>query len=334
MKKKEYIEQIASLLAQRDWDSAVRLAGAALSEFKDEGKFYALRGYAYLRTFRNQESKEDFAEALDKGVADFENYCNYGVVLNRLKMYEQAIDAFSKALAKRKGDMGARLGLVTALRGADSNIEAWDELNRLVGDFPDRDEVYNARGYFYEQDGDLQKALGDYDKAVSLRSDVAVYYLNRGNVRLRLFDAKSAEEDYKKAAELEAGNPVAQFSLGYCLLMRQLHQEALSYFDRALEITPSYYRALVFRGLAKAILKFFQSALEDFEEAINLDPLGWYGCLAKAMALAELGKDEAARRAIENSKARDEPHCQSFLKTIGEGAVSWDLRIFESLMQR
>jgi len=334
MKKKEYIDQISGLLAQRSWDSAIGMATAGIGEFGDEGKLYSLRGYNYLRTFRNQEALDDFAKALELGVDDFETYCNFGVVLNRLKEYDRAVDAFSKALAKRKNDMGAGLGLSTALRGAGSHIEAWDTLNHLVDDFPDRDQVFNARGYFYEQDGELQKALTDYQKAVSLNPQIPIYYLNRGNVRLRLFDAAGAEEDYRQASQLEAGNPVAQFSLGYCLLIRQLPQEAIPYFDRALQITPSYYRALVFRGLAKAKQKSYDRALEDFEQALALRADIWFGFLAKAMALAQLEREEEARETIEQSPAKDEPQGQAFLKTLGQGAINWEVRIFEPLMQR
>lgn len=332
MTKKEYIDKVATLLAQRNWQSAINLAGAGITNFPDAGTLYALQGYAHLCIFSNQEAEKSYRLAIEKGATDFETYCNYGVALNRLKKYSPALDAFSKALAKRKGDMGARLGLISALRGAGSPVEAREELRRLVLEFPTQPEPLNAQGEFYQTESEYPRALVNFTQAISLKDGVALYYINRGEVRLRLADLNGAEEDFQEAIKLEAGNPVAQFFLGYSLLLNQKDKEALSCFDRALENTPNYYRALVFRGLAKTKLGDHVSALEDCESALKLDVNRRYGFIAKAIALAESGKVEEACKAIESSPAKEEPDCQSLLKGLAEKPVVWDIKLFEPLV--
>jgi tetratricopeptide (TPR) repeat protein len=331
MTKKEYIDKIATLLAQRNWQGAINLASAAIANFSDAFSLYSLQAYAYLCTFDNNKAEKSYRLAIEKGAKDFETYCNYGVTLNRLKKYAPALDIFSKALAVRKGDMGARLGLISALRGVGSPVEAREELRRLVLEFPDQPAPLNARGEFYRSESEYPRALVDFTQAIALKGDVAEYYINRGDVRLRLADVNGAEEDFQEAIKLEAGNPVAQFFLGYSLLLSEKYKEALPCFDRALEHTPNYYRALVFRGLTKTKLGDYSGALGDCGTALELDAKKRYGYLATAIALAESGNVAEAGKAIENSPVKDEPDCQNLLKGLAEKPFAWDIKIFESL---
>jgi len=332
MTKKEYIDKVATLLAQRNWQSAINLADAGITNFPDAGALYSLQGYAHLCTFSNQEAEKSYGLAIEKGATDFETSCNYGVALNRLKKYAPALDAFSKALAKRPRDMGARLGLISALRGVGSPVEAREELRRLVTEFPNQPEPLNAQGEFYQAESEYPRALVNFTQAISLKDDVALYYINRGEVRLRLSDVNGAEEDFQEAIKLEEGNPVAQFFLGYSLLLNRKDKEALSCFDLALENTPNYYRALVFRGLAKTKLGDYVGALEDCESALKVDAGRRYATIVKAIALAESGKVEEAKAVLENSPAKDEPECQSLLKVLAEKPVVWDMKLFEPLV--
>jgi tetratricopeptide (TPR) repeat protein len=65
---------------------------------------------------------------------------------------------------------------------------------------------YNNRGLERQDQGDIEGAIEDYTKALSLKANakvLAVTYNNRANARLRKNDLDGAVADYGKAIELQ-----------------------------------------------------------------------------------------------------------------------------------
>lgn len=69
---------------------------------------------------------------------------------------------------------------------------------------PQNADLYFTRGNIHLKQGDLRRAIADYDTAIQLNQNFVEAYLNRGVARLGLDDVPGALEDYQKAAEISS----------------------------------------------------------------------------------------------------------------------------------
>ena len=86
----------------------------------------------------------------------------------------------------------------------------------------------------------------------------------------------------------------AQFYEGQLLLSEQKYDEALEYFNQALEINPKDDYALARKGVVLINLSKYDEALEYFNQALEINPNNDYALSRKGIALISLGKDEGA----------------------------------------
>ncbi len=79
--------------------------------------------------------------------------------------------------------------------------------------FGDAADDYFNSGNGKLDKGDLDGAIGDYNKAIKLKHDFASAYQNRGNAKGRKGDLGGAIADHDKAIELE---PDVASAYGFC----------------------------------------------------------------------------------------------------------------------
>jgi tetratricopeptide (TPR) repeat protein len=72
------------------------------------------------------------------------------------------------------------------------------------------------------------------------------------------------------------------------------HQEAISYFDKALAIDPNDVDALDNKGLAVANLGKYQEAISYYDKALAIEPNDLNALINKGLAVANLGKYQEA----------------------------------------
>ncbi len=98
--------------------------------------------------------------------------------------------------------------------------------------------AYNNRGSGHLQNGDLDKAMADFNKAISLNPDHAHAYFNRGSTRIQ---------------------------------MRRMEQ-AIADFDTAIRLKPDFAAAFNNRGIARRHAGRIEDAIKDYDQAIRLNP--------------------------------------------------------------
>ncbi len=84
------------------------------------------------------------------------------------------------------------------------------DLDKAIADYtkavelsPQYAAAYNNRGVCYGKQGDTGQALANYTKAIEINPKDALYYKNRGKIYQKLGHAAEAEADFAKANELE-----------------------------------------------------------------------------------------------------------------------------------
>ena len=108
--------------------------------------------------------------------------------------------------------------------------------------------------------------------SISVYSQSAVTYCNRGGEKFNLNDYLGAIEDFTAAIEIDPNLAPAFYSRGRSKLLLQDYQGSISDFTRAIEINPKYPDNYVDRGSSKYGLKDYLGAIADFTRAIQIDP--------------------------------------------------------------
>ncbi|GGA01458.1 tetratricopeptide repeat protein [Okeania sp. KiyG1] len=75
-------------------------------------------------------------------------------------------------------------------------------ITKLFNSIPNNAEAYNNRGIVYDNQGEYEKAIADYNQAIRLNPKNADAYYNRGLIHKRKRNIEKARSDFKKAADL------------------------------------------------------------------------------------------------------------------------------------
>ena len=91
--------------------------------------------------------------------------------------------------------------------------------------------------------GNLQKALGCYEKAIAISPGSPKILNNMGNLYLKLGDYAKAIDTFQRAVQVDPNYAQAYNNLGICLRKRGLVDEAIVAYKRALKLKPDYAAA-------------------------------------------------------------------------------------------
>jgi putative GTP pyrophosphokinase len=76
---------------------------------------------------------------------------------------------------------------------------------------------------------------------------------------------------------------------GMAFFSQSKYGEAISDFDRSLELDPGDYKAAYYRGVVRSVLQDFAGAIADFDLALGLHPYHFFSRYRRAMAYWHLG---------------------------------------------
>jgi tetratricopeptide (TPR) repeat protein len=116
--------------------------------------------------------------------------------------------------------------------------EAVDVYAEVIKKNPRSAEALNWRGMAYDDLGQLDKALADYDVAIDLSSNYADAYNNRGEIYRKQKKYAEALADYKKAAELEKAFAEAHYNMALIHELQQRKEQAVAEYAIYLRLKP------------------------------------------------------------------------------------------------
>lgn len=203
-------------------------------------------------------------------------------------------------------------------------------LSSAIEQFPNRAELWNARGYVRMHLDQPHEASMDFTQAIRLepanaryRSNLAVLLLETGNpsaalieldrvvgmtgpnsatlnhrglAKSRLGRYREAVADFTVALEDDDGNVQAYANRGVAYAKLGARTEALADFEVALAIDAGLRQAYESRGLVELVEGELQRAIADFSRAIELgttDGLVFYN---RAVAFSMTGEKKAAEK--------------------------------------
>jgi tetratricopeptide (TPR) repeat protein len=161
------------------------------------------------------------------------------------------------------------------------------------------------RGLAFQQQGDIERAIQDYTRALELDPQYALAYYDRGTAYQQRRELGLAIADYSWAVALDPGLTDGFYNRGLAYLASGQAELALADLTRVLGSDPRYLGALQSRGVVYLLLGSYQRAIADFNAALALqaaDPWSLFGrgvALQMAGDLAAGDADIAAARRLQ-----------------------------------
>lgn len=136
----------------------------------------------------------------------------------------------------------------------------------------DRAHIFNNRGIAYEKIDEFDKAVADYDQAISLKPDFSWAYHNRGIVHRRQGDLDKAIADHTEALRLDPNFAEAFNSRGNAYAKQGQYDRAIADFVSALKLQPEYPEALYNRAGAYRVKGDDDLAIADYDKLLRQKP--------------------------------------------------------------
>ena len=251
----------------------------ALSEVeKDNSRGILLRAVVLKRRGQFELLKEDLATILDKDPANPEAWELLGRSHYREKRYQEALQAFQKALELNPGLTEMYLQLAQVQTLLDQGEAAVQSYQTFLAKHPDDFEGRFLLGRLHRQLDQTEAAMKELLRAESLNPDDPRLAQALGDLYLELGNLKEARKRLLRGEGSNAGN------LGIIAQREGRNREAEQYLLKALEKDP--HQPLLWAYLGDALvaqdkkleaIKAYQSALDqqpgDFSSLYNMASL-------------------------------------------------------------
>jgi tetratricopeptide (TPR) repeat protein len=142
--------------------------------------------------------------------------------------------------------------------------------------------------------GDLEGAIADFSRAITLAPDFALAYYDRGTARYSKGDLDGAITDLTNAITLVPNHPAAYNNRGIVRDKAGDINGAIADFDRAIALGPDLAEPFHNRGKVKFLKGDLEGAIADFDKAIALNPTYAVAYLGRGVARQTKGDLDGA----------------------------------------
>jgi Tfp pilus assembly protein PilF len=157
-------------------------------------------------------------------------------------------------------------------------------------------EAYYNRGLVFGKMGQLDRALADYDKSISLDPNFWGPYNNRGLVFYEIGQLDRAIADFDHAISLAPARAEAYYNRGLVFDKMGQLDKALADYDQALSLSPYDADAYNNRGRILSRRGQLDRAIADFDHAISLNPAYAEAYYNRGLAFQASGQPDKASR--------------------------------------
>jgi Tfp pilus assembly protein PilF len=152
-----------------DKDAPAKPAAAAAVTGAGDAKSSVARGQALLLSGKTEEALAEFDHAIALDPHYAEALYNRGLLHQREKQHQLAVDDFTSANGLTPQRAEPLLGRAISYLALDKVREAAADLDEAVQADPQNAQVWSTRGLAYERLGDKTRAAGSYARALNIR---------------------------------------------------------------------------------------------------------------------------------------------------------------------
>ena len=165
--------------------------------------------------------------------------------------------------------------------------------------------AFQNRGAAFIAKGDANRAIQDFDRAISLDPNYANAFNGRGVAYQAKGDNDRAIQDYGQAIKIDPGN--ANALNGRCWLRAAAGQlqAALADCNESLRLRPNSSNSLDSRAFVHILLGHWDEAIADSDAALRADPRNAYALFERGLAKRRKGDAAGGNADITASRAID-----------------------------
>jgi tetratricopeptide (TPR) repeat protein len=215
-------------------------------------------------------------------------------------------DAASFFAERIRLDMRDALAFAHRGRARQENGElerALGDLNEAIRLDPNNPAWLRARGLVYDELKDHDRAIRDYTEAIRFAPRDALTYNRRGMARKAKKEYEQAVRDYSDAIRFDPRWSDAFFNRGNSHKALKDFDRAINDFSEAIRLDPNWTDAYFNRANARRAKKEYARAVDDYRQAIRLDPKDADACggLAWLLATCPEANVRDGKRAVEQA---------------------------------
>lgn len=132
--------------------------------------------------------------------------------------------------------------------------------------------AFNNRGIAYFSKGEFDRAIRDFDEAISAKPNNPVLHHNRGLALYNKGDNEGAIRSYEEAISIAPKYTIAHNDRANVYFRMKEYDKAISGYDDAIRLQPRDAVLYANRGNTYRMKGDYDRALRDFDEAIRLNP--------------------------------------------------------------
>ncbi len=296
------------------------------NSFGAEDKSKELTEYNHQRTINGIRAYP--ADVLT-GLMTEKDCMSYGLVLCGKGRYEDAIEAFDKAIKLNPSSAVAWNNKGNALKLQNKHDEAIMAFDKSVELNPKYTDAWNNKGMALYDQHKYDKSILAYDTALEIKPKLAKAWYNKGLALCNQGKYQEAIWAYDKAIKNDSKNIDALYnksithrSLGQIkeadetldLAKRELnckgaelsnsekHFEAIQAFDKAIGIDPKFLCAWVNKGITLSKMGRFGEAIEAINHAIEINPESPRAWKYKGIILKRAGSKVDSKHALARAR--------------------------------
>jgi tetratricopeptide (TPR) repeat protein len=187
----------------------------------------------------------------------------------------------------------------------DQTIEACSAV--ISAGLVDRNDLATAfknRGNAYDDEGQYDRAIQDYDHAIAINPNDADALNNRGTSYRAKGQYELAIQDYDLAISLIPKNAMTLNNRCFAKALAGEGEQGLADCNESLRLRPGNANTLASRGFAYLKLKRYDAAIADYDAELRINPGNPYSLFGRGMAkhmkgnLSDGDADISAAKAI------------------------------------
>lgn len=281
------------------WKDGFTLWGDAVRKSPHKARPYLSLGYCYYTKGNFTQCILNYNKAIALDPKYAEAYNDLGVAYYAQGKFPQALENLDKAIALYPSYAKAYLDRGILYYAQGKLDEAVLDFNKALTTSSDVTVAYNVlkikfdvvriiyytkairlnpknaiayfeRGNIYKNEGNIPKAMLDFNTAIGINPQYAVVYNARSTIYLNQGELAKAMSDCNKAIEIDPANAQAYTSQGLIYAKLGNFNQAVLEYSKAIAIDPKDVLAYKYRAFSYDKLMEYGKVLEDVRKAQDL----------------------------------------------------------------
>jgi tetratricopeptide (TPR) repeat protein len=297
----------------KEFTDALEVGQKFLKSQPNSASPYLALGQVYLDQGEISQALVAFKTAREKAPQEPNGYYYLGLAYRRQGKNQEALVAFEKALSFDASFIDALTEVTAIFMANGQKDKALARTRRQIQASPNNPSLYNLLGNIaLAQDKDTE-AEEAFKKAIELRDDLLISYLNLGRLYAKKQSYDQATTYYESIIATKPHIFPPYMTLGILYSLHEKYEKANEYYKKVIQINPGYTQAInelawnyaEHGGNLDEALSLAHKAREQAVDRTQItDTLGWIYYKKKVYAQAVSLLKESAAAMANNPVAR------------------------------